>query len=430
MLERGHNVCIFHKEPSRAQASPLYPPPEGARLVGLELDYDTMDIEPVRARIWAQHIDVLVAMFSWESLLWFPALLKGSSIRLIVSEHNSPELINTKWDAYEREHCLLCADRIHILSPGFAGQYPKALHSRMEVIPNPAYLTGTPSERAVSKERFTLLGVGRFLEKVKQFSPLIRAFALLHEEFPDWDLEICGDGEAYSEYKALVEELGLSDRIRLPGMLSDIFPHYAAADIFCIPSSIEGFGMVIVEAQHHALPVVGFASCPGTNDIIGHGENGLLAEEMTPDCLAASIAVLMRGASLRERMGQQGKQMLDRYDPRTVFDAYEKLLISAVKEPCKPCIQRILADVSDADADIAAAREILLRKHPFDRSNYLRVHADAKRQGEKSPFTERSIRKFEKKQARFCFPGYRKPGNIMRKMLGQAKKGLRTLWQH
>jgi glycosyltransferase involved in cell wall biosynthesis len=316
MMERGYTVCLFFKQPSRVSASPLYPPPKGAALVGLDLYYDTMDIELARALVRAQNLDVLVALFLWESLLWIPALLVGTSVRLVISEHSEPGAINSKWDAYEREHCLFCADRIHVLSPRFMGSYPVQLHPRMEAIPNPAYMKGTSSQKNAEKKRFTLLGGGRFLEKVKQFSLLMRAFHLLYEEFPDWDMEICGDGEAYREYETLVEELGLAGRVRLPGMIADVSPHYVAADIFCIPSRVEGLPMVTVEAQYYALPVVvGFAECPGTNEIVVHGENGLLAEEMTPECLAASLAVLMRDASLRERLGERGKQMFVRYDP-------------------------------------------------------------------------------------------------------------------
>jgi hypothetical protein len=100
------------------------------------------------------------------------------------------------------------------------------------------------------------------------------------------------------------------------------------------------------------------------------------------------------------------------------------LFLSAVEDPSGQRIQRILAKDSGGDAHTLAAREILLRGHPFDRSNYLRMHAAAKQRGEESPFTERIIRAFEKKHVRFCFPGYKPPANLARGLFRRMKKAL------
>lgn len=427
MIRRGHTVTILYQEPSLPKARPVYTPPPEAALVGLRLDYGTVDLEPARRRIAEANLDALVAMFSWESLLWFPALVKGTNTRLIISEHSNPELINAKWNAYERHCCLYAADHIRILLKEFVQAYPEPLHGRITVIPNPAYLDSVPAVRPARKERYTLLGAGRFLEKVKQFSLLIKAFSLLSKAHPQWDLELCGDGPAFAEYKELLTELGLESRTRMPGMVRDLSSHYAAADIFCIPSLNEGFGMVTIEAQHYGLPVVGFAACTGVNSIIVHGKNGLLAEEMTPESLAASLDALMRDHSLRRSLGDQGKNMLERFAPRKVFDAWEELLWSTVRATGPTRIQRIMENPASTDPGHLAAQELLNRVHPFDRSRYLRLHAHAARSGSQSPFSERVVKGFKKKQARFCFPGYRTPLNLARMLLRRIRYALLSL---
>lgn len=435
MLEKGHRVTLFCQ--ARKGGKPQYPLPEGAELVPLPLGYSAQDLEPARQALLKQRPDVLAAVFSWESLLWFPALLKDTGIPLLISEHSHPELINRKWNAYERSACLDAADHIHILLEQFRPLYTPEQQTRISVIPNAVELTemdrprsgadaarcGADAARSGADTatgfprlapRRLLLGAGRFVEPTKQFPLLIKAFALLAPEFPDWDLRICGAGDALAEYRRLVAGLGLEDRVCFPGMIREMAAEYAAADVFCIPSRHEGFGKVTTEAQLFALPVVGFAACSGTNAIIVPGENGLLAEEMTETCLARHLALLMRDPALRRRLGERGKSMLDRYDPLRVYTAWEEMLRATAAGAGEggTRLQRLERE-TDPEHPL---REILERKHPFDRSRYLALHKACLAQNRPSPFSEREVAGFAKKQRRFGFSG---AGRVLR-LLRQA----------
>lgn len=396
MLDRGHAVTLFCK---KMTGDAVFPVPDGAVLVPLSLDYDTACINDAAAAIAACDLDVMAAIFSWDSLLWFPGLLKGSGVPLLISERSAPEYINSKWNAYERLCCLDTADGIHILLRGFMKEYPDRFHSRINVVPNPAFLTPPvrPASRPADARRL-IIAAGRFVEDAKQFSLLLKAFALLKDSHPDWDLEICGDGESMAAYRKLANTLGLGERLRLPGMVSDLPSRYAAADIFCIPSKFEGFGMVTVEAQAQALPAVGFAACPGTNEIIVHGENGLLAEAMTAQSLAGSLAVLMRDEGLRRRMGKRGKAMLERYAPDRVYDAWEAMLRKTAERKGRTRSMEIEGPGGATDAQTLATRQLLARPHPFDRSGYLELHERLKRDGHASPFTEKEAAAMLRKQ--------------------------------
>lgn len=408
MLDRGHRVTLFCKR-MPASRHPAFPVPDGAVVQPLPLDYDTDCIKDVAAAIARHNLDVMAALFSWESLLWFPCLLKGSGIPLLVSEHSAPEYINSKWNAYERYCCLDTADGIHILLPSYTEEYPERFHNRISVIPNPAFLPSAPSFARPASARRTIIAAGRFAEDVKQFSFLLKAFALLKGRWPDWDLEICGDGEAMPAYQKLAGDLGLGNRLRLPGMVDDIAARYAAGDIFCIPSKFEGFPLVAIEAQAFGLAAVGFAACTGTNEIITHGENGLLADAMTPESLALSLEILMRDEGLRRRMGERGKAMLQRYTPQSVYDAWEALLHKTAGRKGRTRIMELETMSGPLDAETIAAKDLLARPHPFDRSRYLDMHERLKKEGKESPFSEKEAVRFLKKQKRFGFPGYRAP---------------------
>lgn len=423
LLEHGHDVSMFYQKTYKSTRQPVYPSHPDVTVLPLALDYDTRSIASARERIVKQNLDVLIAMFSWESLLWFPTMLYGTGIRFIISEHSYPEHINSRWSAYERNCCLYTADGIHVLTKDCVPHYPEAVRHRVRVIPNVVYFPECDFTRPETKERYTLLGVGRFDEDVKQFSLLIKAFALLHEAFPDWDMEICGDGADFHEYKKLVKELGLEGRIRLSGLIDDIPSKYQSADLFSIPSRVEGFPMAALEAFHFGLPAVGYASCPGTNAIIRHGENGFLAEEMTPQCLAGYLARLMENPEMRKQMGKAGKAFLSRYSPSETYARWEELLRSALADDKSR--MEALEESEDDDPYVSGALELLRREHPYDRSRYLQMHREAEQAGKTSLFSEREIASFLKKQKRFGFPGYNSPVYALKRVWRRLRGSLR-----
>ena len=422
---RGHKVTLLCQDNVSDGKKAICRIPEGCRLAKLKLDYDTSSLDEARKTILAQQFDVVGALFSWESLLWFPSLLQGAGIPLVISEHGKPEWINSRWNAYERHCCLDCADLIHVLLHTFVAEYPKRFHDRIRVIPNAAVAPASVPPVRSPSTRCTIISAGRLVENPKQFSLLLKAFALLKDRYPDWDVEICGDGVSMNYYRQLAMKLGLTDRLRLPGMILDLTERYAAGDIFCIPSKVEGFGMVTVEAQAFGLPVVGFAACSGVNEIVVHEENGYLAEEMSAECLARYLAKLMDDAGLRSRMGTRGRIMLERYAPKRVFDAWEAMLLEAAERKGRTRLQEFEAMENISDPDFQGVKELLGRKHPFDRSNYLLAHEKSKNEGEPSPFSDKEIAGFIKKQKKFGFPGYRSPLVEVKRLARRLAGGFR-----
>ena len=97
---------------------------------------------------------------------------------------------------------------------------------------------------------------------------------------------------------------GVADRLRYMGIRNDVTRLMDAMDIIAVPSQMESFGMVIIEAMARSKPVVA-ARVGGIPEIITHGETGLLFGR-TPGELAAAVASLLENPSERERLGRQG----------------------------------------------------------------------------------------------------------------------------
>ena len=173
----------------------------------------------------------------------------------------------------------------------------------------------------------------------------------------------------------MIRNLGLARRVELPGMVPNMAQYYSNSDLFCIPSRYEGFPRVLLEAHNFGLPAVGFASCPGTNEIIIHGENGLLAEEMTAESLAAQLAMLMRDGDVRRRFGQRARELCSRYAPEPVYDQWEALLRETAA--CKDNTRlQSLPPLTEQEQAQARLREILCRPTPVTRCNFRETLAD------------------------------------------------------
>ena len=366
MRERGHECVLVYQDAEQAQSrskpEPVYPVAPEIELLNLEMG-NAASIGQARQRLQQSNLDVLCAMFSWNALRWFPALMNNTGIPLLISEHNDPYFIESeRWNRYERLACMAGADEIHMLNSHFTASLPQFLHSRLTVIPNPAPGPQPVDWQREKSPRKTLLSVGRLVESSKQFSLLITAFAMLAQEFPDWDLCICGDGDALESYQQLVKKLNLTGRVFLPGKIDDISSYYASAHAFCLPSRYEGFGLVLTEAQSFALPAVGFAACSGVNEIIVHGKNGLLAPEMTAKSLASSLRLILKSAFSRKKMGEEGQKMLDRYAAARVFDAWEALFQKTAMH--KNNTRLNVTDFSEEHKATTALHEMLLRSAP------------------------------------------------------------------
>ncbi len=136
-----------------------------------------------------------------------------------------------------------------------------------------------------------ILGAGR-LTRQKDFPTLIRGFALLPETLHA-RLLILGEGKDRPMLEKLITELGMTDRIALPGHVDDLPAWMRRADLFVLSSIWEGFGNVLVEAMAVGTPVVA-TDCPhGPREILQDGRLGPLVPIQTPQALAEAMAATL-----------------------------------------------------------------------------------------------------------------------------------------
>lgn len=180
-----------------------------------------------------------------------------------------------------------------------------------------------------------ILAVGRAVPK-KGFDILLRALALLPENI-SWRLDHVGGGDELKTLKPLAEELGLSDRIRWHGSMSqqEVLQRYGEADIFALPCRIgkdgdrDGLPNVLVEAASQRIPCIS-TTISGIPELFVTGENGLLVEPENPQAFAAELERAIRHPSERDRMaGNAEAKVRGHFDHRTSIRDLEMLFSSA-----------------------------------------------------------------------------------------------------
>lgn len=138
-------------------------------------------------------------------------------------------------------------------------------HFPTKVIYNPLTLIPGGKSNGTSKK---FLAVGRFSRLHKGFDLLIEAFRIFAEQDMEWTLDIVGEGVEEPIYRKLIKKYQLEDRIHIHPFTNHIQEYYSKAQVYVLSSRWEGFGLVLVEAMAHGLPVIS-SDLPTSQEIMG-----------------------------------------------------------------------------------------------------------------------------------------------------------------
>lgn len=171
----------------------------------------------------------------------------------------------------------------------------------------------------ITNEAILILSVGRLVKR-KGFDRVIRQLPKLTEQGLDVHYLICGRGAMEAELRKLAERLDVADRVHFAGYVSDeeLANYYTACDVFAMltffdtnAASIEGFGIVYLEAGYFGKPVIA-SRVGGVVDAVHHLENGLLVEPSSSTDLLSAFSQLCEDAALRQRLGKTGRRLATR----------------------------------------------------------------------------------------------------------------------
>lgn len=222
------------------------------------------------------------------------------------------------------------------IAPETIAYMPNGLDPAVYLTPPPQARKAVREAHGIPPDAPVILTLSRFVP-YKSPESLVDIYTRVHALRPDCHFLIAGRGMAEDEGMGeLIREHGLDTNIHLLGVQSDVASLLASADIFLLPSRIEGFPISIMEAMALGLPVVA-STAGGIPDLVRHGVDGFLHDAADLEGMAQSVVTLADDAPLRGRLGPAGRQrVLVEFSMKKMGDRalmrYEELLQKVARE--------------------------------------------------------------------------------------------------
>lgn len=294
-----------------------------------ELIHDITMIAMLRHAILATKPEVVVSIIDQTNVRVLAAM-QGTRVPTIACEQTDARRISLRGWQGAREALYRRAGAVVAPDPTIA-QWLAARGATATAIPNPL-LAPPPQEVTRIGSRRRIVTLARLsAEKRPEF--LVRSFASVSANYPDWDLEIYGAGPQRNSLEHLTEKLVPNGRIRFCGFSTDPYAVLANADLFVSASWVEGFGNAIWEALACGVPVVAMEAGPAVRSLVRDGVDGLIVKENNMAALAAALAQLMGDEVTRKAYAARAPEILTRFSMESALEKWDALLTEVLSKP-------------------------------------------------------------------------------------------------
>ena len=176
----------------------------------------------------------------------------------------------------------------------------------------------------IPKDKGRIIFVGRF-NREKRIDRLISAFSMIADRYPDWHVDIFGDGNEKQNLLNLIKQVKLENRVIIHEPTKAIYDEYKRSEMLVLCSEHEASPLVLVEAMACGVPCVSLDCPTGPRAIIKDGETGLLAKDGDVNDLALKIEWLIIHDEERKEMGLRAHEAAKIYKPACVMKEWEQL---------------------------------------------------------------------------------------------------------
>lgn len=220
--------------------------------------------------------------------------LKQANFVISISEYTKQKMIEVNG---------ICGDSTHVVPPSLEYDCES-----VDLPPAPMVANRIPEARDIN-----LLSVCRLdaSERYKGVDTVIQSLPAILERVPNLRYVVVGTGDDVERHRQLAEKTGVADRVCFLGAVDEsrLRQCYASCDIFVLPSSSEGFGIVYLEAMHLSKPVIA-ANSGAAPEVVKNSKTGLLVEYGNVSQLAEAVVRLCQRPDHRAALGNAGHQHL------------------------------------------------------------------------------------------------------------------------
>ena len=215
-------------------------------------------------------------------------------------------------------------DALVVVSPELKEFYGPKIKCPCLYIPNA--IEDIPKKVSERTEK-RLISVGR-LSIEKGYTDLMDVFDIVHQQYPDWHLDIIGDGIERSTIEQKIKQNGLEQVVTLHGFQDKTYINQwlSNSSIYVMASHTESFGIVLLEAFSYGLPCVAFDSAEGANLLISNNWDGYLISNRDKNQMAKRICELIQNQNRRIIMGDNGRKKAEKYQIKEIKKEWISLL--------------------------------------------------------------------------------------------------------
>lgn len=210
-------------------------------------------------------------------------------------------------------HYAISEDRVSVVHPGVSIERFSRLNARF-------CRERIRARHGFSASDVVVCFVGMNFE-IKRLDLTLQAIAGMRRDGftpPLPRLLIVGKGDP-GPYLKMAGDLGISDRVVFAGVTDEVEAYYLASDLFVMPSRMDTFGLVVLEAMAAGLPVV-ISSNVGAADLVTHGHSGFILPENPSDRDMAAFLIRLMNPEVRRAMGEAARQVAENHDWDKVAD--------------------------------------------------------------------------------------------------------------
>lgn len=229
---------------------------------------------------------------------------------------------------HDRNYML--SDRYIFLSKSFADEYKRITNievneEKIGAVSNPLTYNLSYDMRDYDKKKKQVLFVGRIYEYHKRLSYILSIWKEIEKDarLNEWNLAIVGDGPDMKSTQTLCKSLGL-ERVSFEGFKKPT-KYYEESSLFMMTSSLEGFGMTLIEAQAYGVVSVAMDSYSSLHDIIESEKNGIIVPNNDIQGFTSVIKNLMTDECYRKKLAEAGIESCKKFSVTSICNQWESI---------------------------------------------------------------------------------------------------------
>lgn len=281
-------------------------------------------VKIIRDEIIKHKIDVVVA-FSHYNAMFSVIASYGLPVRIIGSERNDPAqlknrkiLNSTRNILYKKLDCLVCQ------TDEAKAYFPNKIQEKTTIILNP--ISASIIDPYCGEKEKKIVTFCR-LEPQKNLRMLIDAFEMLYEEYPDYELNIYGEGSERENLLNYIVSKGLVNVISIKPFCKDVHQKVMKATIFALPSNYEGLSNSMIEAMALGIPtVVTDCPCGGTRMVIENNKNGIMVSVDDPKAMYEAFKKIIVSPKFAKELSNNGVKIRDKLNCKKIAKQWKKAI--------------------------------------------------------------------------------------------------------